>query len=323
MRTVIATLVALFLSSQAIAQELTLGSTKGTANYQTAAAIAKIVSYNGQLMVPIPHRGTQAYIDRVDKGEIDFGISNIAQLSWAVSGTVISKRKHSNLRLVANLQTFRTGLLVRDSSDIGRVCSLAGKKVPVGFKSSPMFHSGMVAWLTNCDLTLDDVIQVPVSSLGSSWKAFNRGDLDVVIGAIGSGSIKKLHASIKGGVRWLSFDKAGEKRMFKNYPGYSLKVIHPSKATPGVRDPIYAIHFPYTLWAHKDVSAEAVKTVVKYLFWSEENLRAASPFFKTFNKWNMMEVTNGLPMHPGAIDAYQELGVEIKDRGGVILFKKT
>ena len=323
MRSILFALVALFAFPANAEDALTLGSTKGTANYQTAAAIAKIVSYNGRIMTPIPHRGTQAYIDRVDKGEIDFGISNIAQLTWAVRGTVISKRKHSNIRLVANLQTFRTGLLVRHMSGIHSVCDLKGKKVPTEFKSSPMFHKGMIAWLTNCNLTLDDVIQVPVASLGTSWKAFNRGDVSVVIGAIGSGSIKKLHASNPGGVRWLSFDKAGEERMFADYPGYMLGKINPSKATPGIRGGTNVIMFPYTLWAHKDVPDEEVRTVVKYLFWSEKNLKAASPFFKSFDRWKMMAVTNGLPIHPGAVLAYDELDVDIKDRGSIILIKKA
>jgi len=309
MKYVVAIAALFFLASPAAGQEYTLGSTKGTANYQTAVSLSKILRYNGLEVTPIPHRGTQSYIDRVDRGEIDFGISNIAQITWAVRGTVIAKRKHPNLRLVANLQQFRTGLLVRHDSGIKSVADLKGKRIPTEFKSSPMFHKGMIAWLTNGNVSLDDVSQVPVSSLGTSWKAFTNGDVDVVIGAIGSGSIKKLNASIPGGVRWLSFDPAGEKTMFKNYPGYSLQLIKPSKGTPGVRTDIYAIHFPYTLWAHKDVSAEAVSWAVKYLYWSEKNLRAASPFFKTFDAKNMTKVNNGIQWHKGALSAYDYLGL--------------
>ena len=245
----------------------------------------------------------------MDKGEIDFGISNIAQLTWAVTGTHVSKRKHHNIRLVANLQTFRTGLLVRHKSDIKSVADLKGKRVPTEFKSSPMFHKGMVNWLKNANLSIEDTKQTPVSSLGTSWKAFARGDVDVVIGAIGSGSIKKLHAQIPGGVRWLSFDPAGEKVMFADYPGYRLGKVTPHAATPGVRGSTNVVMFPYTLWAHKDVPEEAVETAVKYLFWSADNLRAASPFFKSFNQYEMIAVTNGITIHPGAIKAYDQLGL--------------
>ena len=76
MRTVIATVVALLLSSQAVAQDFTLGSTKGSANYQTAAALSKVLRYNGLNVTPIPHRGTQAYIEWI-KAKLTLGLATL------------------------------------------------------------------------------------------------------------------------------------------------------------------------------------------------------------------------------------------------------
>ncbi len=113
----------LFASGQAMAASIGIGTTKGGATAAVSAGLSKIVSaHSGHQMRPQPMGGTQQYIPLVNAGELEFGVSNAMQAYMAISGTGLSKgKKNPNLRLVATLMTFRTGLFVPSKSGIKTV----------------------------------------------------------------------------------------------------------------------------------------------------------------------------------------------------------
>jgi hypothetical protein len=295
-----------------IAHAETLGSTKGSANAQTAGALAKTMWRAGIKLTPIPHAGTQQYLEKVDMGEIDFGLSNPSVFNWGYNGIRTAKKAHRNLRFVANLQFFRTGFGVRNDSDIWSIDDLRGKKVPVNFQSAPGFHYLSIYKLLNANppLTLKDVIPVPVASLPGNWKAFNKGRVDVTIMAVGSGHAKKLNATTPSGIRMLSFNGgAGEKRMLEGWPGFSIIMIDPSPSTPSIRRPTRVLNFPYMLWTNKDVSDDVVRKIVIALFENYKTFQKASKVVSSFDRLKMAAFTGGVPMHPGATEAYKALGL--------------
>ena len=85
----------------------TMGTTKGSANYQTGLALSKALNESGIKLYPRSHSGTSIYAVKVDKGQIHFGISNPTSLNWAYNGIRTSTFKHENLRFVANLHFFK------------------------------------------------------------------------------------------------------------------------------------------------------------------------------------------------------------------------
>ena len=113
------------------------GTTKGSANYQTGIALHKTMASQGVRLMPIPHSGTAIYMTKVDIGKLDFGISGSYVLDWGYRGTTIFDKPHENLRFVANLQHFKTAIVVRNNSDIKSIEDLRGKNVPSEFKGAP------------------------------------------------------------------------------------------------------------------------------------------------------------------------------------------
>ena len=95
-----------------------MGTTKGSANYQTGIALSKTMASQGVRLIPIPHSGTAIYMTKVNIGKVDFGISGSYVLDWGYRGTTIFDKPHENLRFVANLQHFKTAIVVRNNSDI-------------------------------------------------------------------------------------------------------------------------------------------------------------------------------------------------------------
>ena len=304
---------ALVATSQVMAASIGIGTTKGGATAAVSAGLSKVVSaHSGHQMRPQPMGGTQQYIPLVNAGELEFGVSNAMQAYMAISGTGLSKgKKNSNLRLVATLMTFKTGLFVATKSGIKSVADLKGKRVPGVFSASPLFKFLIEANLANAGLTWKDVNVVPQTALRQHWGAFGQGKIDVAIGAIGSGPIKKANAAV-GGVTFLSLsqDDAAKKRTLKLAPKTSIKTVKPAKPFVGVSKPTNSIHFEYLLWAHKGVSDKVVYDVVKAIHAHEKDLHQASPLWRSHRSKRMgLSFGAEMPYHPGAVKFYKEAGV--------------
>ena len=91
MKSINAALILVAITTSAYAE--TLGSTKGSANYQTAVALAKTMSAAGLTLTPLPHRGTQIYLEKVDKKEIKFQPVKPEQVSDQVWNDLLAVRK--------------------------------------------------------------------------------------------------------------------------------------------------------------------------------------------------------------------------------------
>ena len=291
------------------ANAVELGTTKGSANYQTGIALAKTLNAGGVDITPIPHRGTNIYLEKVDNGKIEFGLCGVYMLGWGYEGYGPVKKPHKNLRFVANLQHFRTAIVVRNNSDIKSYADLKAKKIPAGFFGAPAFQWMIQFNLANGGLTWDDVIPVPVSTLGKSWVALANKDVDMAMIALGGGPDKKYNTVVKGGLRALSVESGQpEKDMLENWGGVEVITLEPDPSLPSIRGTTRVHKFAYQLFTHKDVPNEVVRDVVLALHKNAETFRKASGFTKSFDETNMHNY-DLVPMHEGAIEAYETLGL--------------
>lgn len=305
--------VAVAAASPAAAQIVGLGATKGGVVASVTANISKVVSeHAGMQMRTQPMAGTQQYIPVVNAGQLDFGISNIMQFNMAVTGTGLSKgHKYDNLRVVAKLMLFRTGPVVAADSKIQRFADLKGKRVPYGFKASPLFQDLMTGYLVNGGLTWKDVVRVPVVTQAQMWDLFKQGKVDTAVGNPGSGLNKELAASIRGGIRQLPYETEtpGAKAMLKMWKGVEYRVLNPGKAFVAIKKPTMLMWFPFLIWTHKGEKDDIVYRVTKALYEHADELKAASPVWATFTAKGMPSEAGDGTFHPGAIKFYKEAGV--------------
>ena len=177
--------VAALVAGSASAQTVGIGTTKGGATAQVAAAISKIVSSHagGLQMRTQVMGGTQKYIPVVNAGKLEFGVSNMMQYYMAKKGTGLSKgHKHDNLRLLATMMTFRIGWLVPRNSDIKSIADFKGKRVPHGFKGAPLFHFLLSAGLANGGLSYDDVQKNPGGRIAPALEHVQAGQAGCCLG---------------------------------------------------------------------------------------------------------------------------------------------
>ena len=302
---------AMLFAASASAQTVGIATTKGGATAQVSNAIAKVVSSNSKIQMRTqPMGGTQQYIPVVNAGEIEFGLSNAPQYWMAKTGTGLSKRKHDNLRVVANMMVFQVAPLVADKSGIKAIKDVRGKRVPYGFKAAPLFGFVIRSFLANGGLTYRQVKRVPAVALRQQWDMFGQGKLDMSFGAIGTGRVKELNAKIPGGVRHLSLDPSEKatQAAVKIYPRSYLRQVEPRKGLVGVKEPIYALSFDYLLWTHKNVSDEIVYQVSKAMYQNEKALKASSPLWRSHSSKTMAK-DHDTPYHPGAVKFYKETGL--------------
>ena len=239
-----------FVSGTANAQTVAIGSTKGSMVAAMTVAISKIVS--GKTILKMRRQvmgGTQKYIPVVDAGELQFGLSNIVQYTMAKEGRDLSKRPYKNLQLVATLMRFRTGLLVRNDSNIKTMEDLRGKRMAAGFKGAPLFQTYYGAFLTNGGMTWDDVVKVPAVGLRQHWNMFKQGKIDVAMGGVGGGPNKDMNAKIPSGVRYLSFNTntPGAKAATKNLRGGKYEKVGKRKNYVAIREPSYLFGYDFML----------------------------------------------------------------------------
>ena len=301
------------LTTPAAAQMVGIGSTKSSVVAQMTAVISKVVSEHAGLQMRTQAMGgTQQYIPIVNAGQLEFGVGNMYQTAQAYAGIGLSQgHKYDNLRLVATLMPFRTGLIVADKSNIHKIEDLRGKRVPYGFNAAPLFQNFFEAFLANGGLSYADVEHLPAIGLRPMWELFMQGKVDVVISAAGGGPNKEMNAKIDGGVRYLNFDTTGSnaKKALDMLTNTYYAKIAPSPAFPAVRSAGYILGYDFALWTNKNVPDDVVMKVAKALYEHADELRSSSPVWQMWEPRQMAKDQGQIPYHPGAIAYYKTLGL--------------
>ena len=302
------TLVVTLGASAVVAELAALGSTARGGTSQIGRTLAAAISEVGELQIrPQELANTADYIPLVNAGEIEFGIANVVQLTYAVNGTGMSEgRPNANLKMVATLMPFRSAYIVRKDSDIESVEDLKGRRVPV-FADKALGDYVTKGYFANANMSLDQVDGVAVPNFPRMWASFAEGSADVAIVVVGAANSREYDASF--GIRYLSFENTPEAlaRTRKFLPQMYLQEM-PAGSVPGIDKPTNVNVFDYTLFAGKDVSDDMVYKSVKALWEKEADLLAAGPFWNGFMK-EKMSTPLGLTYHPGAIKFYKEMGV--------------
>ncbi|MBL4645946.1 MAG: TAXI family TRAP transporter solute-binding subunit, partial [Rhizobiales bacterium] len=294
--------------TMASAQVIGIGSTKGGAIAQLSNAVSSAVSSKSDYqMRPQAMAGTQQYMDGADLGRIEFGISNVMQYYMGVSGTGMSDgNPHKNLRIVATLTPFVQGIVVAADSDIHSVADLKGKRVPAKYTASPLFRTFWDGFLASEGLTMEDVVQVPVTSLPKSWAAFKRGEVDAVIAAAGSAAVREMNATISGGIRYVSLPD--NELLLSRLPKTEIRAVEPSAGVDGIAKTTNVHAYDTVLFVHKDVSDEIVFAVAKAIAESEAELKASGPLWKGYQA-SRIGADQGMDYHPGALAYFEEAGL--------------
>ena len=303
----IAALVSLpFAANVASAQTVGLGTTQGGVVPQLSAAIAKQVSEKTDLRMRTQGMAsTGQYAPRVNAGQLEFGIANVIETTFAYKGTEIFEGKpNPDLRTAFVLFSFPVAFFVQKGSDIKTVADLGDRKVPAGWTSQRLGDYLFRGFFANVGFSADKTKKVTLAAMPRMWDEFVQGNVDVSFATFGGSKLQEIEARV-GGLRYLQLSRepAAVKAMEEILPS-----AYVTERTTSSGEKVNVMEYDFLVFTGAKVPDEVVYKTVAAIHGGKTELEATSGLWKAFRPDNMAKAIQ-VPFHPGAIKFYREKGL--------------
>jgi TRAP transporter TAXI family solute receptor len=284
---------------------------QGSIFYSASATIGKLLDEKLKMQIRVqPMGGSSNYIPLLNRGEVDFGLTNVDDARTAFNGRLPFKQANPNLRLTATVFPLKLSGLVARDSPIKTVADLKGKRLPSGYNAQTTGRVLQDAMLATAGLTMNDVVGVPTQSLFSGVDMLGEGKVDAatIVPGTGQGQRANVALSAKGGVRFLNIPNTPQNlaAIRKHLPA-RLSVVQPAPHAVGVIGPTTMITYNTFFSTNAKTPDDLVYNIVKTLHENKAALQAGTPIFGDFEPKGMTQEI-GVPWHPGAIRFYKETG---------------
>ncbi|EHZ2646321.1 TAXI family TRAP transporter solute-binding subunit [Vibrio parahaemolyticus] len=311
------------IATNAAAEErsyiLATASTGGT-YYPVGVALAtlskvKLAPKHHFSLSAISSAGSGENVKLLNENEAQFAILQGLYGAWAWSGEgpYEESGRQEKLRSVSMLWQNVEHFIVRsDLAKTGTVSdlkNLEGKKFSIGKKNSGTENSGrQIMKGLNVD---PDKFNLAFMGYGGSASALQNGTIDGMNTPAGVpvGAVTQAFAALGKDISILSFTDEQIKQANGNYKLWTKYDI-PANTYPGLDKPITTIAQPNFLAVRDDISEEDVYQLTKAIY---ENLPFLQGIHKATKAMAIEKAISGLPLplHPGAVRYYKEMGIEI------------
>lgn len=305
---------AIVMSGAAAAQTVGISTLPpGAINNVQASAIAKVVQENSKLQMRlVTFNSPPAIIGAAINRQSEFAYTSADEAAFAYNGEgEYAARPMKDLRVAFTVFPFRVGAIVRNDSDIKTVADLKGKRIATEWTA---FKQGIAFWdamMATAGLSLKDASPVPTTDLLRAADDFKAGRTDAFTFAVGGPKVAEIHASIPGGVRFLSFDDspAAQARMGAIRKEFHVARVEPRPNWPGVIGPTNLMEYYIVLMTAAHVPDQLVYDMLSAVYPNKAGLVAGHPSFNDFTPEGMAVQHDRLAYHPGAIKFYRDKGV--------------
>jgi TRAP transporter TAXI family solute receptor len=309
---VIATAAISGVATSAQAQQIRViaSNPQGSVFYSASATIGKLMDEKLKMQVRVqPMGGSSTYIPLLNRGEVDFGLTNVDDSATAYKGTGNFREANPNLRLMAVAFPLTLGVIVPNDSPIKSVSDLRGKAMPWGYNAQTTGRVLQQAVLASEGLTMDDVKPVPTQSLFSGVDLLGEGKVEAATIAIGTAQAQRANVSLasRGGIRFLNMKSTPEAMARVRKILLSRPItIQPAPHAVGIVAPTTILAYSIFFTTNEKMPDDIVYNVVKGLHANKEYMIKGHPVFRGFDP-NRMTEEIGVPWHPGAIKFYTEI----------------
>ena len=302
---------------------LATASTGGT-YYPVGVALATLVKVKLQPgeqigMSAINSAGSGENVRLLREGEAQFAILQGLFGYYAATGTgpVEEAGPQENLRAVSMLwQNVEHFIVANDAATTGTVedlAALTGQAMAMGRQNSGTIGSNE-ALLDGLGIDMMSDYELVYGGYGPSAEALQNGQVQGVgiPAGIPVGAISQLMAAAGDSVTLLEVTEEQAAAMDAGRNLWTPFTI-PAGTYPGQDADVMTVAQPNLLATTADVSEENVYLITKTIY---ENLPFLQAIHPATNAMAIEAAIAGLPMplHPGAIRYYEEVGIEIPDR---------
>jgi TRAP transporter TAXI family solute receptor len=309
----IASAVAFSVAATAQAQQVRViaANPQGSIFYAASVVFGKLMDEKLKMQVRVqPMAGSSTYIPLLNRGEADFGLTNVDDALSSYKGVGNFRQPNPDLRLMAIAFPLTLGVLVINDSPIRTIGDLKGKTLPWGYNAQVTGRVLQEALLASASLTMNDVKTVPTQSLFSGVDLLGEGKVDAAVISVGTGQGQQANQkmSSRGGIRFVNMDASPEAvaRIRKVLPARPF-VVQPAPHAVGIHGTTTIMAYSIFFSTNAKMPDDVVYNLVKMLHASKDDMVKGHPVFRNFESGRMNEEI-GVPWHPGAIKFYREIG---------------
>jgi uncharacterized protein len=285
--------------------QLTIGTASpGGTYYVYGDGLAKILTR--ALDLPVAMRATEGpaeNIELLESGEakIGFVTIGIAQQAWNATGVWAGKPPARSMRAMFPMYDTPFQLLVLQDSNIRSIAEMAGKRIGVGPRGGtsatyfPAFFN---------------TLKVPANFVYGEWSELaaqvQARTLDVLAAAAGAPFPAFIELEAKNKVRYVALSVENMKDLRLAMPELALSLV-PAGTYPSLLRHYHTLGLYNFAVARADLPNDLVYNIVRVVFEKHEEMMEVHAAAAATVPANM-ERNTFLPLHPGAIRYYRQVG---------------
>ncbi|KJR31829.1 C4-dicarboxylate ABC transporter substrate-binding protein [Vibrio navarrensis] len=281
--------------------------------YPTGGAICKLINKGRKehnIRCSVESTGGSGYnVNTIRAGELDFGVvqSDSQYNGYNGLGEFSEFGPYKKLRAVFSLHTEPFNIIVRSDSGIEGLKDLAGKRVNIGNPGSG--DRATMGVVMNAMGWTNDSFKLASELKGSERsQALCDNKIDAFIYMVGhpNGSIKEATTSCD--AKLISATGPQIDKLVTDNPYYTYTTV-PADMYRGTNTDVKSFGVAATLVTSADVSDAVAYNVAKAVFEDFDTFKRLHPAFANLKKEDMVKAGISIPLHPGAVKYYKEMGL--------------
>jgi TRAP transporter TAXI family solute receptor len=303
------------LAAPVVAQEQLSIATGGTGGvyYPMGGGLAEII--NGKVEgYSATAEVTGASVENmglIATGDADLGIALADTVAQAYSGTGrFEGQQLPMIRGIASLYANMIHIVALEGSGISSLQDLRGKRVSIGAPGSGT-EVNAAAILNANGITYDDIEEQRLN-FNETADALSNGDIDAGFWSVGAPTSSILNLSTTKGIVILQLSAEELAAAQAADPNFAVTTLNGGTYT-GVDADISVLGIPNVLATSSEMPDDLAYAITKAMFENIADLRAVHPAANETSVEFTMSATP-IPLHPGALRYYEEIGATIPDR---------
>jgi TRAP transporter TAXI family solute receptor len=266
--------------------------------------LAKILTRNLDLPVTMrPTDGPTQNIELLEAGEAKLGFvtTGIALQAWSATGIWAGKKPARSMRAMFPMYDTPFQLLVFQESNMRSVGDMAGKRIGVGPRGGTS-----ATYFPEIFKTLDVTATFVFGEWSDLAAQMNARTIDVLAVGAGVPFPSFIELEVKNRVRYVAFSRDNIDDLKRAMPE-----LNPSRVPAGTYPSLLRYYQTLGLFnfavAHADLPADLVYNIVRVVFEKHEEMMEVHASAAATVPANMAR-NEFLPLHPGAIRYYRQIG---------------
>ncbi|MCF8043126.1 MAG: TAXI family TRAP transporter solute-binding subunit [Desulfarculaceae bacterium] len=284
---------------------------EGGSWYPLGSAMMGIVEKNLKISSSNGPGGGVGNCKAVNGGRADLGWTYTHTAYNAYNGRGKFTKKNTNLRHLMSLYPGVFQIAVDKSSKIFSVADLANKRIvpgKVGFSGTVIAELVLKAYGMTFDSIKKNGGSVSFVGYSDSAALLKDGHSDVYMAVTSCPQSTIIDLNFRPGIRFLEVDGKHMAKILNMEPGLMATTI-PVGAYKGLKAPVPAVGTVTCIVANKDLSDDEAYNIVKTLYANWPALAKVKKAAIEASKPEKALMGARIPVHPGAMRYYKEMGI--------------